>query len=89
MQIAGNHQMTPIVGHNDESCNNRIVMTHLDDFLRGSIIGRLERERTQLEVSEERRIALSVIFRLWQRFQVGGNGSRRYRTGRSPSYNAE
>ncbi|GFU54832.1 uncharacterized protein TNCV_3979201 [Trichonephila clavipes] len=36
--------------------NNRIVMAqrkHLDDFLRGRIIGRLECGRTQLEVSEE------------------------------------
>ncbi|GFW29161.1 transposable element Tcb1 transposase [Trichonephila clavipes] len=36
-------------------CNNGIVMTqrkHLDDFLRGKIIGRLECGRTQLEVSE-------------------------------------
>ncbi|GFY13690.1 transposable element Tcb2 transposase [Trichonephila clavipes] len=41
-------------------CNNRIVMTqkkHLDNFLRGKIIGRLECERTQLEVSEEYGIA--------------------------------
>ncbi|GFW26191.1 transposable element Tcb1 transposase [Trichonephila clavipes] len=56
--------------------NNRIVMTqrkHLDDFLRGSIIGRLECGRTQLEVSEELGIAQSVISRLWQRFQADGN----------------
>ncbi|GFU85845.1 hypothetical protein TNCV_2036761 [Trichonephila clavipes] len=33
------------------------------------IIGRLECGRTQLEVSEELEIALSVISRLWQRFQ--------------------
>ncbi|GFV98639.1 transposable element Tcb2 transposase [Trichonephila clavipes] len=42
---------------------------HLDDFLRGRIIGRLECERTQLEVSEELGITQSVISRLWQRFQ--------------------
>ncbi|GFU54267.1 transposable element Tcb1 transposase [Trichonephila clavipes] len=42
---------------------------HLDDFLRGRIIGRLECGRTQLEVSEELGIAQSVISRLWQRFQ--------------------
>ncbi|GFX36580.1 transposable element Tcb1 transposase [Trichonephila clavipes] len=50
-------------------CNNRIVMAHwkhLDDFLRGRIIGRLECERTKLEVSEELGIAHSVICRLWQ-----------------------
>ncbi|GFV74564.1 transposable element Tcb1 transposase [Trichonephila clavipes] len=66
-------------------CNNRVVMSqrkHLDDFLRGRIIGRLECGRTQLEVSEELRIAQSVISRLWQRFQDDGNVSRCYSTGR-------
>ncbi|GFV25234.1 uncharacterized protein TNCV_1466751 [Trichonephila clavipes] len=41
-------------------CNNRIVLAqrkHLDDFLRGRIIGRLECGRSQLEVSEELGIA--------------------------------
>ncbi|PRD28087.1 UNVERIFIED_CONTAM: hypothetical protein NCL1_33486 [Trichonephila clavipes] len=55
---------------------------HLDDFLRGRIIGRLECGRTQLEVSEELGIAQSVISRLWQRFQDDGNVSRCYSTGR-------
>ncbi|GFY14200.1 transposable element Tcb2 transposase [Trichonephila clavipes] len=57
-------------------CNNRIVMAqrkHLDEFLRGRIIGRLQYGRTQLKVSEELGIAPSVIFRLWQRFQDDGN----------------
>ncbi|GFU73083.1 uncharacterized protein TNCV_4310171 [Trichonephila clavipes] len=66
-------------------CNNHIVMAqrkHLDDFLRGGIIGRLECGRTQLEVSEELGIAQSVISRLWQRFQDDGNVSRCYSTGR-------
>ncbi|GFU69463.1 transposable element Tcb1 transposase [Trichonephila clavipes] len=66
-------------------CNNRIVMAqrkHLDDFLRGRIIGRLEWGLTQLEVSEEIGIAQSVISRLWQRFQDDGNVSRCYSTGR-------
>ncbi|GFU69896.1 transposable element Tcb1 transposase [Trichonephila clavipes] len=65
-------------------CNNRIVMAqrkHLDDFLSGRIIGRLECGRTQLEVSKELGIAQSVIFRLWQRFQDDGNVSRCYSTG--------
>ncbi|KFM57132.1 hypothetical protein X975_07611, partial [Stegodyphus mimosarum] len=56
--------------------------THLDDFLHGKIIGRLECRRTQLEVSDELGIAQSVISRLWQRFQDDGNVSRRYSTGR-------
>ncbi|GFV61524.1 uncharacterized protein TNCV_3893141 [Trichonephila clavipes] len=66
-------------------CNNRIVMAqrkHLDDFLRGRIIGRLQCGRTQLEISEELGIAQSVISRLWQRFQYNGNVSRCYNTGR-------
>ncbi|GFX44045.1 transposable element Tcb1 transposase [Trichonephila clavipes] len=66
-------------------CNKRIVMAqkrHLDDFLSGRIIGRLECGRTQLEVSEELGIAQSVISRLWQRFQDDGNVSRYYSTGR-------
>ncbi|GFU75514.1 HTH_Tnp_Tc3_2 domain-containing protein [Trichonephila clavipes] len=65
-------------------CNNYRVMAqrkHLDDFLRGRIIG-LECGRTQLEVSEKLGIAQSVISRLWQRFQDDGNVSRCYSTGR-------
>ncbi|KFM64089.1 Transposable element Tcb1 transposase, partial [Stegodyphus mimosarum] len=56
--------------------------THLDDVLRGRIIGRLECGRTQLEVSDELGIAQSVISRLWQRSQDDDNVSRRYNTGR-------
>ncbi|GFY32317.1 uncharacterized protein TNCV_3558251 [Trichonephila clavipes] len=70
----------------DFQCNNRIVMVqrnHLDDFLRGRIIGRLECGRTHLEVSEEPGIAQIVIFRLWQRFQDDTNVSRFYSTGRT------
>ncbi|GFX59415.1 HTH_Tnp_Tc3_2 domain-containing protein [Trichonephila clavipes] len=66
-------------------CNNRTVMAqrkHLDDFLRGRIIGRLECGRTQLEVSEELGIVQSIISRLWQRFQDDGNVNRCYSTGR-------
>ncbi|GFW59659.1 transposable element Tcb1 transposase [Trichonephila clavipes] len=55
---------------------------HLDDFLRGRIIGRQECGRTQLEVSEELGIAQSGISRFWQRFQDDGNVSRCYSTGR-------
>ncbi|GFS85510.1 transposable element Tcb1 transposase [Trichonephila clavipes] len=69
-------------------CNNRIVMAqrkHLDDFLRGRIIGRLECGRTQLEVSEELGISQSVISRLWKRFQDDGNSdSRRTLIWRAP-----
>ncbi|GFU64288.1 HTH_Tnp_Tc3_2 domain-containing protein [Trichonephila clavipes] len=67
-------------------CNNRIVMAkrkHLDDFLSGSIIGRLKCGPTQLEVSEELGIIQRVISRFWQRFQNDGNASRCYSTGHS------
>ncbi|GFY35951.1 HTH_Tnp_Tc3_2 domain-containing protein [Trichonephila clavipes] len=66
-------------------CNNHIVTAqrkHLDDFLRGTIIGRLECERRQLEVTKELGIVQSVISRFWQRFQDDGNVSRCYSTGR-------
>ncbi|GFU68398.1 HTH_Tnp_Tc3_2 domain-containing protein [Trichonephila clavipes] len=55
---------------------------HLDDFLRGRIIGRRECGRTQLEVSEELGITQSVISRLLQRFQDDDSVSRCYSTGR-------
>ncbi|GFW61161.1 uncharacterized protein TNCV_433851 [Trichonephila clavipes] len=54
----------------------------LDDFLRDRIIGQLECGRTQLEVSEELGTTLSVISKLWQRFQDDGNVSSCYSTGR-------
>ncbi|GFU05513.1 uncharacterized protein TNCV_3291521 [Trichonephila clavipes] len=65
-------------------CNNCINIAqrkHLDDFLRGRIIGQLVCEGTQLEVSEELGMAHSVISRLWQRFQNDGNVSTCYSTG--------
>ncbi|GFW61428.1 uncharacterized protein TNCV_346761 [Trichonephila clavipes] len=55
---------------------------HLDDFLLGRIIRRLECGCTQVEVSEELGIAQSVTSRIWQRFQDDGNVSRCYSTGR-------
>ncbi|GFW53307.1 transposable element Tcb1 transposase [Trichonephila clavipes] len=64
-------------------CNNRIVMAqrkHLDNFVRGRIIGRLECGHTQLEVSEEHEIAQSVISRLWQRFQDDVTAKRNRRS---------
>ncbi|GFX10487.1 transposable element Tcb1 transposase [Trichonephila clavipes] len=64
-------------------CNNRTFMAqrkHLDDFLRGRNIGRLECGRTQLEVSEELGIAQSIISRLWQRFQDDVTAKRNRRS---------
>ncbi|GFV38672.1 transposable element Tcb1 transposase [Trichonephila clavipes] len=62
-------------------------MKHLDDFLRSSIIGRLECERTQLEVSEELGIVQNVHSKLWQRFQdVGNVSSYRYNSFKAYRY---
>lgn len=56
--------------------------THIDDVMRGRIIGRLEAGQTQQVVARALRVPQSVISRLWQRFQQTGNVSRRYSTGR-------
>ncbi|GFW10635.1 transposable element Tcb1 transposase [Trichonephila clavipes] len=64
-------------------CNNRTVMAqrkHLDDFLRGRSIGRLECERIQLKVTEKLGIEQSVISRLWQRFQDDVTAKRNRRS---------
>ncbi|GFW71890.1 uncharacterized protein TNCV_3220661 [Trichonephila clavipes] len=53
---------------------------HLDDFLRGRIIGQLECGRTQPEVSKELGFTQNVISRFWQQFQDDGNVSRCYNT---------
>ncbi|GFT01114.1 transposable element Tcb1 transposase [Trichonephila clavipes] len=74
MPITRSHHMTPRVCHNDESRNKRVVVTqraHLDGFVRGRTIGRLECGRTKLEVSELG-ITHIGIFRLCQRFQDDG-----------------
>ncbi|GFY19053.1 cubilin [Trichonephila clavipes] len=60
-----------------------VQMKHLDDFLCGRIIGRLESGRKPLEVSEDFGITQSVISRLWRRFRDDGNVSRCYSTGHS------
>ncbi|GFS61602.1 transposable element Tcb1 transposase [Trichonephila clavipes] len=51
---------------------------HLDDFLRGRIIGRLKCGRTKLEESEELGIVQSFISRLWKRFQEDGYSAASY-----------
>ncbi|GFV01255.1 putative transposase-like protein [Trichonephila clavipes] len=85
LHLSVNHKMyfkVPETGAHTNSIEgswnplNTAQRKHLDDFLRGRNIGRLECRRTQLEVSEELGIAQSVISRLWQRFQYNGNVSR-------------
>ncbi|GFY36606.1 transposable element Tcb1 transposase [Trichonephila clavipes] len=53
---------------------------HLNDFLRGRIIERLECGRTHLEVSEELEITQIIISRLWQRFQNDVTAKRNRRS---------
>ncbi|GFY06869.1 transposable element Tcb1 transposase [Trichonephila clavipes] len=63
-------------------CNNCKVMVqrkHLDDYLLGRSIRRLECGRTQLEVSEELGITQSIISRLWKRFQDDAVTAKRNR----------
>ncbi|GFT93895.1 transposable element Tcb1 transposase [Trichonephila clavipes] len=83
--------MARIVRHIDENVREgyvrnggkevKLFTSALNDFLRGRIIGRMEYDRTQLEVSEELGIAQSVISRLCQRFEDDGKVSRCYSTG--------
>ncbi|GFT19514.1 HTH_Tnp_Tc3_2 domain-containing protein [Trichonephila clavipes] len=67
-------------------CNNHIVMAqrkHLDDFLRGRIIGRTGMWTYPAgSIRETWNHTQSVTSRLWQRFEDDGNGSRCYSTGR-------
>ncbi|GFX43823.1 transposable element Tcb1 transposase [Trichonephila clavipes] len=60
-------------------CNNRIVMVqwkHLDDFLGGRIIGRLECGLTQLKISEELGIAQSCHLQALLSSATGTTDSR-------------
>ncbi|GFX53567.1 uncharacterized protein TNCV_2326831 [Trichonephila clavipes] len=70
--------MARIVRHNDKSIREGYIRNGGKE----NYWGRLECERTHLEISEELGIAQSVISRLWQRFQDDGNMSRCYSTGR-------
>ncbi|GFX39780.1 HTH_Tnp_Tc3_2 domain-containing protein [Trichonephila clavipes] len=54
---------------------------HIDDFMRGRIIGKIE-GRKITDVAREFDIAHSVVSRLWKSFQTTGMCSRRHRGGR-------
>lgn len=58
---------------------------HIDDVMRGRIIGRLERNQNQMDASRELGVPQSVISRIWRRFQRGENVSRRFGGGRPRS----
>ncbi|GFW28315.1 hypothetical protein TNCV_4639821 [Trichonephila clavipes] len=55
---------------------------HIDDFMRGRIIGKIEEGRKIADVAKEFDIAHSVVSRLWKSFKTTGMCSRRHGGGR-------
>ncbi|GFX54300.1 transposable element Tcb1 transposase [Trichonephila clavipes] len=55
---------------------------HIDDFMRGRIIGKIEEGRKITDVAREFDIAQSVVSRLWKSFKTTGMCSRRHGEGR-------
>ncbi|GFY25411.1 transposable element Tcb1 transposase [Trichonephila clavipes] len=55
---------------------------HIDDFMRGRIIGKIEEGRKITDVAGEFDIAHSVVSRLWKSFKTTGMCSRRHGGGR-------
>ncbi|GFW80402.1 transposable element Tcb2 transposase [Trichonephila clavipes] len=55
---------------------------HIDDFMRGRIIGKIEEGRKITDVAREFDIAHSVVSRLWKSFKNTGMCSRRHGGGR-------
>ncbi|GFU59343.1 actin-related protein 3 [Trichonephila clavipes] len=55
---------------------------HIDDFMRGRIIGKIEEEQKITDVAREFDIAHSVISRLWKSFKTTEMCSRRHGGGR-------
>ncbi|GFW53671.1 transposable element Tc1 transposase [Trichonephila clavipes] len=51
---------------------------HIDDFMRGRIIGKIEEGRKITDVAREFDIAHSVVSRLWKSFKTTGMCSRRH-----------
>ncbi|GFX71220.1 transposable element Tc1 transposase [Trichonephila clavipes] len=51
---------------------------HIDDFMRGRIIGMIEEGRKITDVAREFNIAHSVVSRLWKSFKTTGMGSSRH-----------
>ncbi|GFW81550.1 hypothetical protein TNCV_2882271 [Trichonephila clavipes] len=49
---------------------------HIDDFMRGRIIGKIEEGRKITDVAREFDIAHSVVSRLWKSFKTTGMCSR-------------
>ncbi|GFX62775.1 transposable element Tcb2 transposase [Trichonephila clavipes] len=55
---------------------------HIDDFMRGRIIGKIEEGRKITDLAREFDIAHSVVSRLWKSFKTIGMCSRRHGGGR-------
>ncbi|GFV21048.1 HTH_Tnp_Tc3_2 domain-containing protein [Trichonephila clavipes] len=55
---------------------------HIDDFMRGRIIGKIEKGRKITDVAREFDIVHSVVSRLWKSFKTTGMCSRRHGRGR-------
>ncbi|GFT34956.1 uncharacterized protein TNCV_786701 [Trichonephila clavipes] len=55
---------------------------HIEDFMRGRIIGKIEEGRKITDVAREFDIAHSVVSRLWKSFKTTGMCSRRHGGGR-------
>ncbi|GFU57684.1 transposable element Tcb2 transposase [Trichonephila clavipes] len=55
---------------------------HIDDFMRGRIIGKIEEGRKITDVARAFDIAHSVVSRLWKSFKTTGMCSRRHGGGR-------
>ncbi|GFW89752.1 hypothetical protein TNCV_4069511 [Trichonephila clavipes] len=51
---------------------------HIDDFMRGRIIGKIEEGRKITDVAREFDIAHSVVSRQWKSFKTTGMCSRRH-----------
>ncbi|GFV17286.1 hypothetical protein TNCV_4541431 [Trichonephila clavipes] len=54
---------------------------HIEDFMRGRIIGKIEEGRKITDVAREFYIAHSVVSRLWKSFKTTGMCSRRHGEG--------
>ncbi|GFU45413.1 hypothetical protein TNCV_3625431 [Trichonephila clavipes] len=55
---------------------------HIDDFMRGRIIGKIEEGRKITYVAREFDISHSVVSRLWKSFKTSGMCSKRHGEGR-------
>ncbi|GFW75193.1 HTH_Tnp_Tc3_2 domain-containing protein [Trichonephila clavipes] len=55
---------------------------HIDDFMRGRIIGKIKEGQKITDVAREFDIAHSVVSRLWKSFKTTGMSSRRHGGGR-------